>query len=115
MEFGEFVATLAAEAPPEGVVGLLRALWLDAKGDFAGAHGIAQDVDTRDGARVHAYLHRKEGDLPNARYWYKRANAYADRGSLSVEWEALVRRVLARLAVSGAPASGAPVSGAPLS
>ena len=110
MEFGEFVATLAAEAPPESVVGLLRALWLDAKGDFAGAHGIAQDVDTRDGARVHAYLHRKEGDLPNARYWYKRANAYADRGSLSVEWAALVRRVLARLAVSGAPVSGAPLS-----
>jgi hypothetical protein len=69
-------------------------LWLDRKGDFAGAHAIAQDVHTEDGARVHAYLHRKEGDLPNAQYWYGKAHCQAARGSLEAEWEALVRRFL---------------------
>jgi hypothetical protein len=54
MEFGDFVASLAAGVPPEGPRSLLRALWLDARGDFDAAHGIAQDVDTPDGARVHA-------------------------------------------------------------
>lgn len=94
MEFGDFVASLAAGAAPERATGLLRALWLDARGDFDGAHGIAQVIDTRDGARVHAYLHRKEGDLPNARYWYGRAGQPVEVGSLGAEWEKLVRHLL---------------------
>jgi hypothetical protein len=95
MEYDDFVASLAAFVPPEGTLGLLRALWLDARGDFDAAHGIAQDMDTPDGARVHAYLHRKEGDLPNARYWYRRAGQPEEVGSLSLEWEKLVRHLLA--------------------
>ena len=95
MEFRDFVTSLGSDVPPDAVAGLLRALWWDAKGDFDAAHGIAQDVDTPDGARVHAYLHRKEGDLPNARYWYRRAQAPAESGSLESEWEKLVRRLLA--------------------
>ena len=65
-----------------GVAPALRALWLDAKGDFDGAHCIAQDIHDADGARVHAYLHRKEGDLSNAGYWYRRAGCELFRGSL---------------------------------
>jgi hypothetical protein len=94
MDFTDFTATLARDTPPVTLTDLLRALWLDRKGDFAGAHGIAQNVDNEDGARVHAYLHRKEGDLPNARYWYTRAGCPAAQGSLDTEWEALVRRLL---------------------
>jgi hypothetical protein len=94
MDFDAFEATLASDQPPPGISALLRALWLDAKGDFDAAHAIAQDVDTPDGARVHAYLHRKEGDLPNARYWYRTAGAAAESGSLASEWAALVRRFL---------------------
>ena len=94
MDFTDFTATLERETPPESLTLLLRALWLDKKGDFTGAHGIAQEVDTEDGSRVHAYLHRKEGDLPNAQYWYRRAHCQAASGSLDAEWEALVRRFL---------------------
>jgi hypothetical protein len=94
MTFEEYQATLASEAPPAGLSPLLRALWLDRKGDFDGAHAIAQDVETADGARVHAYLHREEGDESNARYWYRQAGAPAASGSLGSEWEALVRRFL---------------------
>jgi hypothetical protein len=94
MNFGDFEASLLGPAPPEGLSELLRALWLDGAGDFDGAHRIAQEVDTQDGARVHAYLHRKEGDSANAGYWYRRAGCAAESGSLRGEWEALVRRLL---------------------
>jgi hypothetical protein len=95
MDYSTFRASLDASSPPAGVSPLLRALWLDAKGDFDGAHAIAQDTDDAEGARVHAYLHRKEGDLGNAGYWYRRARVSPAEGALEAEWEALVRRFLA--------------------
>jgi hypothetical protein len=94
MDFASFMASLAATEPPAQARPLLRALWLDQRGDFDGAHAIAQEVDDADGALVHAYLHRKEGDLSNARYWYGRARVTPARQSLDAEWEALVRRFL---------------------
>ena len=45
---------------------------LDAS-DWHGAHRIVQDLDTSDAAWIHAHLHRVEGDLGNAAYWYARA------------------------------------------
>jgi hypothetical protein len=94
MDLSLFSASLNSAAPPLGLHPLLRALWLDAKGDFDGAHSIAQDIADKDGARVHAYLHRKEGDLSNAGYWYRRAGCEVFEGSLTSEWEALVQRFL---------------------
>jgi hypothetical protein len=94
MNYSDFEHSLAAESPPDGLNALARALWLDKKGDFDGAHAIAQEVEDADGASVHAYLHRKEGDLPNAQYWYRRAGLAPASGSLDAEWEALVRRLL---------------------
>ncbi|HKO91815.1 MAG TPA: hypothetical protein VJU61_11710 [Polyangiaceae bacterium] len=94
MDFSLFNASLSSAAPPAGLRPLLRALWLDAKGDFDGAHAIAQDTHDEDGARVHAYLHRKEGDLSNAGYWYRRAGCEIFQGSLPSEWETLVQRFL---------------------
>jgi hypothetical protein len=76
--------------------GALLALWWDAKGDWERAHEIAQDVSGADGAWVHAYLHRKEGDLGNAAYWYRRAGRAVTSGDLRVEWEGIVRELLGR-------------------
>lgn len=70
---------------------LLRALWHDGKGDWHKAHEIVQDMETPDGAWVHAYLHRKEGDLWNADYWYRRAGKVRPGISLEAEWEELVK------------------------
>lgn len=75
---------------------LLRSLWHDAQGDWTGAHQVAQDVDTRDGAWVHAYLHRKEGDAWNAAYWYRRAGKPVFAGTLQAEWEAMAQALLQR-------------------
>jgi hypothetical protein len=96
VNFSDFRASLTATSPPVGSSELLRALWLDAKGDFDGAHAIAQSIEGAAGANLHAYLHRKEGDLSNARYWYRRAGVPVGSGSLDAEWEALVRRLLSQ-------------------
>jgi hypothetical protein len=68
---------------------LLRALQLDKDGDWDRAHGIAQSVSSQNGSRVHAYLHRKEGDLANASYWYSRAGISVPDSSLDQEWQDL--------------------------
>ena len=73
---------------------MLLALWHDAHGDWHEAHRVAQDEDDENGAWVHAYLHRKEGDSANAGYWYRRAGRSPARGSLEEEWGAIVATLL---------------------
>jgi len=79
-------ASLGLDAPPADLPPLAAALWWAAKGDWNRAHAIAQDIDGGDGAWVHAYLHRVEGDLANAGYWYARAGRSAATGALDDEW-----------------------------
>jgi hypothetical protein len=93
MTLDEFNATLTAAAPP-GVAAPLRALWHDARGDWNAAHAIAQDIDDATGAWIHAYLHRKEGDLENAGYWYRRASQPIATDSLHAEWQRIVVALL---------------------
>ncbi|MGI4827772.1 MAG: hypothetical protein ACRYFU_06230 [Janthinobacterium lividum] len=76
--------------------GLLLAMRFDAEGDWQQAHVVAQEIEDRDGAWVHAYLHRKEGDRMNAAYWYRRAGQPIATGEFSAEWEAIVRALLNR-------------------
>ena len=84
-----FKASLAQASPPEGLSPGVQALWWDARGDWKRAHECAQEQDDRVGAWVHAYLHRKEGDLSNAGYWYKKARKPVATGSLDQEWDAI--------------------------
>lgn len=94
MDFGEFLKSLAAMEPPAGVSKLLQVLWYEAHGDWDRAHKLAQSQKGKAAAAVHAYLHRKEGDLSNADYWYERAGAERPRGLFEKEWEALVIALL---------------------
>jgi len=97
MSFAEFAASVARDpAPPAGLAAALRALWLDARGDWDGAHAAAQEDETSAGAWVHAYLHRKEGDLGNAGYWYARARRSrpVESVTLAQEWEQIARALL---------------------
>ena len=95
MTLAEFRSTLAAAEPPAGLLPALVALWHDAKGDWEEAHRTAQDIEGANGAWVHAYLHRKEGDLSNAGYWYRRAEKPEARNALDAEWEEIVVALLA--------------------
>ncbi|MGQ0677905.1 MAG: hypothetical protein ACT4N4_17725 [Rhodospirillales bacterium] len=94
MNLQGFKAALAKKEPLETLSPALKALWWDAKGDWHKAHECAQEKDDKPGAWVHAYLHRKEGDLSNAGYWYKRAGKPIASTSLEVEWEAIARALL---------------------
>lgn len=82
---------LARRADADGLGPLAAALWWDAQGDWDQAHRCAQSVASSDGAWVHAYLHRKEGDLPNADYWYRQAGRRRPAITLDEEWAELVR------------------------
>ena len=94
MTLDEFRKSLAAAAPPVGLAPMLVALWHDGHGDWEAAHGVAQDIPDPDGAWVHAYLHRKEGDAGNAAYWYRRAGKPIATGRLEDEWAAIVTACL---------------------
>lgn len=76
----------------------LQALWADRHGDWERAHTLAQEANSPDGDWVHAYLHRKEGDLGNAGYWYARAgrDRVGTKVSFDAEWETITSDLLAR-------------------
>jgi hypothetical protein len=97
MTFEEFDTSLSAGAPPAGLHPLLEALWHERRGDWTKAHEIAQDIEEGDGAWVHAYLHRREGDVGNAGYWYRRAGRRAATGPLDDEWREIAGELLSRL------------------
>ena len=80
--------------PPEGASDALTALWQDANTGWTASHDTLQNDQTPEGAWVHAYLHRKEGDLPNASYWYRRAGKPAFNGSLDDEWNQIAAALL---------------------
>lgn len=95
MTFDEFESTLNDDEPPNILSPYLTALWLDKRGDWDGAHETVQDINTKTASRLHAYLHRKEGDESNARYWYGQAKESFPSGqTLDEEWRELVERLL---------------------
>jgi hypothetical protein len=94
MDPNEFRESTKQQIPPEGLSAPLAALWWDAKGDWTQAHGLVDELESKDGMAVHAYLHRKEGSLSNADYWYERAGRGFHRPELEDEWEALVRGLM---------------------
>jgi hypothetical protein len=91
MTIEEFRKSLADEAPRINLPAPLAALWWDAKGDWSRAHGLVDELETKDGMAVHAYLHRKEGSTSNANYWYERSGREFQREGLEEEWAALVK------------------------
>jgi hypothetical protein len=94
LTLAEFKASVSSPTPPADLQPALTALWHDARGDWATAHEIAQDAGGRPGAWVHAYLHRKEGDLTNAAYWYRTAGQAVANGDLEREWTMIVEALL---------------------
>jgi hypothetical protein len=93
-----FKRSLAKARPPAGLSPALTALWWAGKDDWTKAHEIAMGADTKDGAWVHAYLHRLEGDLDNARYWYRRAGRKLPGGPVASEWTEIAVALLSSTA-----------------
>jgi hypothetical protein len=94
MTLEQFRDSLSLEEPPRQLSLALSALWWDAKDNWKQAHEVAGQDEGPAGAWVHAYLHRKEGDLGNAGYWYRRADKTPATGSLGDEWLEITRSLL---------------------
>lgn len=95
MDLATFEGSLQGDAPPEGLSKALQALWREANDDWDAAHRLAQDEKGPAGAWVHAYLHRVEGDLSNAGYWYRRADKPEATTPLRDEWREIAQALLA--------------------
>jgi hypothetical protein len=95
MNLLEFERTTSRKTPPSGISPMLEALWFVRKGDWGRAHAIVQERESEPtSALVHAHLHRIEGDLSNAGYWYRRAGCKTAQTTLEEEWKALTARFL---------------------
>lgn len=94
MTLEEFCASLSGSEPLGQLTPALAGLWWDAKGDWTRAHESAQQHESLEGSWVHAYLHRKEGDISNAGYWYGRAGKTPAHGSFEKEWEEMTWALL---------------------
>lgn len=94
MNFDQFKKSIELRIMPEKLSLPLQSLWFDGIGDWEKAHDIADGPSERIFARVHAYLHRKEGDLWNADYWYRKSGEMRPDMELKEEWEMLVKRLL---------------------
>ena len=101
MQFEEFQKSLSGSSPPGNLSSYLQALWYDAKGDWNKSHDIIQNIEDLPASRqdqtaawIHGYLHRKEGDIGNADYWYRRAGKTRPDKSLEEEWKSIVEALL---------------------
>ena len=94
MDIHDFEASLQGPEAPQ-LAPLLKALWWDARGDWKRAHMLAQDVAGPNGAWVHAYLHRREGDAGNAAYWYRQAGRPVCRDTFEAERRSIAMELLA--------------------
>lgn len=102
MQLAAFRDSLADPAPPPGLMPALAALWWQGRGDWQRAHAIVQtDEGDPVNAWVHAHLHRVEGDLGNAGYWYRRAGRPMAKGGLDEEWAAIATALLGAAAPGG--------------
>src|SRR5262245_39211516 len=93
MDLPEFKRSLAKAKPPS-LAPALAALWWAGKDEWDKAHKIVMDEAGKDSAWVHAYLHRVEGDLANARYWYRQAQQPGSNKPMAVEWEEITSTLL---------------------
>ena len=97
MDLASLKESLAATQPPAQASVYLQALWHDAKGNWQKAHELIQDLPDKQAAWIHAYLHRKEGDLNNAHFWYRRSGQPEFLGELSQEWEQITSVLLRKV------------------
>ena len=86
----DFKASLSSDHPDTKFSAQLKSLWYDGKGNWHQAHAQVDHLDDQASAWVHAYLHRKEGDIGNADYWYSKARQIRPKLSVEEEWEQLV-------------------------
>jgi hypothetical protein len=82
--------------PPSSASVIVKSLWFARAGQWDEAHDLCQEVPGKAGAWIHAWLHREEGDMGNAAYWYSLAgkNMPEQKQSSAVEWMEIASELL---------------------
>ena len=94
MTIEQFTETTKEATPPAGLAEPLKAMWYAGKGDWKRAHEVIQDIETKTAYQIHAFLHRQEGDIKNAGYWYHRAGKGIPEKTLAQEWKDITKALL---------------------
>lgn len=90
----DFRESLAGAKPAANLSVPLQASWWAGKDDWDTAHKLVMGESSTDAAWVHAYLHRVEGDLANARYWYAQAGKSPATNAIKDEWAEMAAMLL---------------------
>jgi len=93
MNYDNFIKLTKESNPSDVLSGIHLALWYAMKNNWDMAHNIVQDISTDTASWIHAYLHRVEGDLSNANYWYNRASKISSTESLESELNNIIKSV----------------------
>ena len=94
MQYDDFIKLTKESEPSKKLAGAHLALWYAVKDNWDRAHKIVQDMNSETASWIHAYLHRVEGDLSNANYWYNRAGKKSPTESLEAELNMIIKSVL---------------------
>ena len=93
MKYNDFIKLTRESKPSDELSGIHLALWYAAKDNWDMAHNITQDINTELASWIHAYLHRVEGDIGNADYWYNCARKKPFSKSFKAELDDIIRSV----------------------
>ena len=91
MNYNTFITSIKSGFPPDELTKPELAMWHAMNDNWNSAHHTAQSIKNELGAWIHAYLHRIEGDIENANYWYKRASRLPSQNTLKDEAEEIIR------------------------
>ena len=93
MEYNDFIKLTEKQKPSEKLSGIHLAIFYILKDNWDMAHETVQKLNTEIACLFHAYLHRVEGDLDNAGYWYSRASMKPTTASLETELSDIIKSV----------------------
>ena len=83
-------ASVGKEELPNEISSPIEVICYRGKGNWEEAQRLVQSDNSPNGSWVHAYLHRVEGDLGNAAYWYRMADEAVCNSGLDEEWVEIV-------------------------
>jgi hypothetical protein len=93
MDYDNFIDLTKESEPSDKLFGIHLAIWYAVKHNWDRSHNIVQDINSKNAYWIHAYLHRVEGDISNAHYWYNRAGMEPFYESLDSELNDIIQSV----------------------
>jgi len=96
MNSEDLINSVKQETEPDFTNDTQRCLWLAGAGKWDQSHDIVESLPEPGASWIHAMLHREEGDLGNAGYWYHRADKPMPPKGIGIkeEWVQIAKALL---------------------